>query len=554
MSAQFLAEMGWKSALISAAALLLLVVLRSRSAADRAAVVRLAVGLLLATPLISYGLPALQVETPAAVAPHAIVAAPEPLATEQWAQAAAPIAQPPMLLDAELLIALTYLAGLLLVALRLGMGLATLNRWTASAREISAPAWTEALRRSRAAGAPDARLLVSEHVPSPMSWGWRNPVILLDPATLARAEDADAVVAHEMAHVARRDWAALMLSRAAVALFWFNPLVWLLDRQAVQHAEEAADVDALGRVEPAAYAQTLVTCARHGCGNAVPANSIAPSHGSLSRRVKAILDGGWRERRSGSRWTLAAMAGCVAFAAPVAALKLVSAPVEVDEPAPVTAEAIGARIADVAAPVMAAAAAEAAEAAVEASAEAAAVAGEAAAEAVLEQREARIEAQAEQAAQREEMERRDADEGGHANVLPHQPVPPAPPAPPVPPVPGASATPPAPPAPPALIDIDTLVSMKIHGVTGQLLGELAAIDPRYRRLPLDTVVGMRIHGVSASYIRGMAAEGYRGLSPDQLIKMRIHGVGAADARRAAALLGRRPSAEELVKLSIAGVI
>jgi beta-lactamase regulating signal transducer with metallopeptidase domain len=54
------------------------------------------------------------------------------------------------------------------------------------------------------------RLLVSEEVGSPMSWGFAKPVILLDVDTLERPEDAEAILAHEMAHVERNDWAVLM--------------------------------------------------------------------------------------------------------------------------------------------------------------------------------------------------------------------------------------------------------------------------------------------------------------------------------------------------------
>ena len=87
----------------------------------------------------------------------------------------------------------------------------------------------------------------SPTVPSPLSWGWRRPVILIDPDTLAEPDEADAILAHEMAHVARRDWPVLMLTRIAAALFWFNPLVWLLEREVVQQAEEAADCEAAAR-------------------------------------------------------------------------------------------------------------------------------------------------------------------------------------------------------------------------------------------------------------------------------------------------------------------
>ena len=126
---------------------------------------------------------------------------------------------------------------------------------------MTCPEWLAAFERARWA-APDAerlRLMVSDAVPSPLSWGWRRPVILIDPDTLAEPEEADAILAHEVAHVARRDWPVLMLTRIAAALFWFNPLVWLLEREVVQQAEEAADCEAAACVEPARYAQTLLS-------------------------------------------------------------------------------------------------------------------------------------------------------------------------------------------------------------------------------------------------------------------------------------------------------
>ena len=109
----------------------------------------------------------------------------------------------------------------------------------------------------------------SDEVHSPLSWGWRHPVILIDPDTLGQPEDAEAILAHEVAHIARRDWPVLMLSRLAATLFWFNPLVWLLEREVVQQAEEAADCEAAERVEPARYAETLLSWAQanaHGPG------------------------------------------------------------------------------------------------------------------------------------------------------------------------------------------------------------------------------------------------------------------------------------------------
>jgi hypothetical protein len=180
--------------------------------------------------------------------------------------------------------------------------------------------WLETLERLNTGGR-EIRLLASDDASSPLSWGWRRPVILLDRDTLFEREDADAILAHEIAHVQRGDWPALMLSRISVALFWFNPLVWRLDREVAQQAEEAADGFAAERVEPARYAQTLLDWARQS-GSFVPANGMAGAEAGLSRRVKALLDGRFR-RRSNKFWSFAAMAAVAAVAAPVAALEFV---------------------------------------------------------------------------------------------------------------------------------------------------------------------------------------------------------------------------------------
>lgn len=338
MSIEFFAEMAWKSALISAAALALAYTLRSRSPADRAMVLRLGVAMLLLLPVIALAAPALEIV--AFAAPEAPGPYPLP-ADAELAAIATPAAElPPTIWDDPTpLVLIAYLGGLLLASARLLAGLWTLRGWTRRAHAISCPEWLAAFERVRWI-VPDAeavRLLVSEEVNSPLSWGWRRPVILIDTDTLGEPADAEAILAHEAAHVARRDWPMLMLSQVAAALFWFNPLVWKLEREAVQQAEEAADIAAAERVEPSRYAETLLSWAQ--VNRMVPANSIAPSGSALGRRVRAVLDGRLRERPSGSAWTAVAMLTCLAIAAPVAAARLVAAepPAAPHPPAPPSA-------------------------------------------------------------------------------------------------------------------------------------------------------------------------------------------------------------------------
>jgi beta-lactamase regulating signal transducer with metallopeptidase domain len=322
MSYEFLIEMAWKSALIAGAALALAALLRSRSAADRGAVLKIAVALLLALPLIASLGPAFEIEKAARAAPAPALALAQVAGIPGASLPEAAAVPASSWDDPSLLFILLYAGGAAMVAGRLLAGLMTLRRWTRSAGEVDSPAWREALARS-GGEALGIRLMVSDDARSPLSWGLRRPVILLDRDTLRAPEQAEAILAHEVAHVARRDWPSLILSRTAVALFWFNPLVWRLDREVAQQAEEAADSEAAAKVEPARYAQTLLDWARLGEGATLPANAIAGERG-LSRRVKAILDGRGA-RPSGSAWAVAAAVGCVAIAAPVAAIEFVEA-------------------------------------------------------------------------------------------------------------------------------------------------------------------------------------------------------------------------------------
>ena len=167
-------------------------------------------------------------------------------------------------------------------------------------------------------------LLTSDDLASPISWGLMRPVILLNSRAVEATGEAEAIIAHELAHVARMDWIKLLLARVATALFWFNPLVWILAREAHQLREEAADDSVLGAdIVDTDYAQLLVGVARHECpGLLLGAHGVAPSRSSLARRVARVLDGKSVRGPAPRSFTLGIFVGAVLIAAPLAALTL----------------------------------------------------------------------------------------------------------------------------------------------------------------------------------------------------------------------------------------
>jgi beta-lactamase regulating signal transducer with metallopeptidase domain len=527
----FLIEMAWKSALISGGALLIMLLLRSKAPSDRAAVLRLGLVMLFLLPAIAAVLPALEVETGAApeiVQPFAY--SPEAPASPADAPASYSLAAPAAAEaatwdDPTPLVRLAWIAGVLMIGMRLLGGLWTLRRWTARAEEVSCPHWLAALDRARAeAGlARSPRLLVTSDCPAPLSWGWFSPAILIDPESLRDREAAESILAHEVAHIARRDWPVLMLARATVALFWFNPLVWLLEKECIQQAEEAADSHALRQVEPTRYAQTLLSCAQCSSLLPLPANRAAADSG-LGRRVKAILDGRLHGRSAGSFAAVAAMAGCFAFAAPVSALKLVEAVApEAEAPAvPLAPPAVPAALA--AAPIAPLAPATPVAPTL---ASFASVASPAALAPPALAGPAPLPVASAVAVSLQSM---------------------AAPMPPAPPAPAAAPRPP--------LDPDTLVQLRIHGVNARFIREMAAAAPQLRALRPDQLVAMKIHGVSPAFAREAAASGLK-VTADSLVAMKIHGISAravaearghADERSLEAVERAREAAERVREL------
>jgi beta-lactamase regulating signal transducer with metallopeptidase domain len=313
-----LIDLAWKSALISGLALLAGYALRRRAAGERVLLLRVAVGALLALPVFALAVPALEIGILPALetAPGAALAVSR-IGDTQTALVKASAYSPA---DAA---AILYGVGVALVVCRLLAGILTLRRWTRSAVPVADRHWLDATARAAATMRRPVRLLVSPHVAAPMSWGVAPAWLLIGPATEGCAEQAEAVIAHEMAHVRRLDWPMLVASRLATALFWFNPLVWLVGRELARQAELRADEDAVGHVAQADYAQTLLSVAglaAHpaACGMAAPGTILA-------RRIGRVLDNG--PRPAASRLFCAVLLVCgTAAAAPLAAMKLVRAP------------------------------------------------------------------------------------------------------------------------------------------------------------------------------------------------------------------------------------
>jgi TonB family protein len=154
----------------------------------------------------------------------------------------------------------------------------------------------------------------SPHIPGPLVTGILRPVILLpeDAHTWAPARRR-AVLAHELAHVRRRDPLILLAAHLATTIYWFHPMCWLAAARLRAESERACD-DAALRIglRPSSYAGHLLDLAR--MFNPQPAIPMATtSH--LESRVKTILDPFVNRSLAARRtWLVAALATAAVMA------------------------------------------------------------------------------------------------------------------------------------------------------------------------------------------------------------------------------------------------
>ncbi len=148
------------------------------------------------------------------------------------------------------LLLLGWVAGAVLVA----AGLLFFNlRFYRRLRRVRQP-WTDA--------ASKLPVYLAEGLPSPCLFGLLRPAIYITPAAAARADSAAHILTHEETHYRHGDHIWSLLRCTALALHWYNPLVWAAAVLSKQDGEMACDEGALRRLgeqERIAYGQTLLS-------------------------------------------------------------------------------------------------------------------------------------------------------------------------------------------------------------------------------------------------------------------------------------------------------
>ncbi len=185
------------------------------------------------------------------------------------------------------------------------------------------------------------QLSCSSRVPVPLALGLRRPEICVPPRALAGLTDEqqEGMLAHELAHLVRRDPFWLVVSHLLACVFFFQPLNWVARRRLREISEMLSDEWAVGRTgRPLSLAGCLAEVAAWSMAGRelpVPVMADRPSH--LARRIRRLLDEG-RSPESPARrlWLGVAMVGvliAVVAAAPAISAARQEAPARAEIPA-----------------------------------------------------------------------------------------------------------------------------------------------------------------------------------------------------------------------------
>ncbi|HEY0557041.1 MAG TPA: M56 family metallopeptidase [Thermoanaerobaculia bacterium] len=167
------------------------------------------------------------------------------------------------------------------------------------------------------------RLSCSSRVPVPVALGVLRPEICVPPRALASLSDEqqEGMLAHELAHLARRDPFWLLLGQGIACVLFFQPLNWVARRRLREIAEMLSDEWAVARTgRPLSLAACLAEVAGWSVGMpALPVPGMADQPSSLGRRIRRLLDESRSPEAPGRRAWLAAAMGLLVIAVAAAA-------------------------------------------------------------------------------------------------------------------------------------------------------------------------------------------------------------------------------------------
>jgi Zn-dependent protease with chaperone function len=172
------------------------------------------------------------------------------------------------------------------------------------------PAWYRGLAADTGVS---ASLAASREIDSAVTFGLRRPAILVPRRLLDAPEPHQrAIVAHELQHVARRDWVWVLAEEAMRIALWWHPAIWFALGEAQLAREEIVDRRTIAATgNRTAYLEALVSAADPACAGALGFGPQFFHRRQLFTRVGRLL-----EEKTMSKSRMLAVAAALALVVP----------------------------------------------------------------------------------------------------------------------------------------------------------------------------------------------------------------------------------------------
>jgi beta-lactamase regulating signal transducer with metallopeptidase domain len=184
---------------------------------------------------------------------------------------------------------LTWFTGALIFSAKLLLSFLALQRFRSKGVRLAEPTLQLKLLEfsQRLNVRQHITLLESKLVPVPVVLGWLRPVILIPTSAITglAPKQLEMLLAHELAHIMRRDYLVNVLQSVVEALLFYHPVVWWVSKQIRREREYCCDdiaVSLTGNRQH--YAQTLLSLAEMRVQLAPSANG-----GELFTRISRLL-------------------------------------------------------------------------------------------------------------------------------------------------------------------------------------------------------------------------------------------------------------------------
>jgi beta-lactamase regulating signal transducer with metallopeptidase domain len=240
-------------------------------------------------------------------------------------------------------LATIWFVGALLVLLRLAIGTWRVGQLAREGARVEDGVWLSLAQRlaSRLGVTRPLILLRGERLAVPVTWGIVYPAVLLPQDSDTWTEERRRfVLVHEMAHVKRFDALTQLVAQITLAVFWFDPLVWVAAHQMRVEREHACDDYVLrDGTAPSLYAGELLEMVR---SIGTPSHDrAAPAFAALAMarrsefegRMLAILDPRLDRQTLQKRGTLMTAIIVALLTIPLAALRPFQQPTTPSKPA-----------------------------------------------------------------------------------------------------------------------------------------------------------------------------------------------------------------------------